>query len=76
VEANVMSDKNQLEVATKKSALRKFARDERGAGLVEYILLAGLIAIAAIVAFRGFEGKVSGTVTKQGQKIETELSPK
>jgi Flp pilus assembly pilin Flp len=76
VEAKVMSDKNQLEIATKKSALRKLLRDERGAGLVEYILLAGLIAIAAIVAFRGFEGKVSGTVTKQGQKIETELSPK
>ena len=71
-----MIDKSQIEVATKKSALRKLVRDERGAGLVEYILLAGLIAIAAIVAFRGFEGKVSGTVTKQGQKIETELSPK
>jgi Flp pilus assembly pilin Flp len=76
VEAKVMSDNNQLEVATKKSALRKLFQDERGAGLVEYILLAGLIAIAAIVAFRGFEGKVSGTVTKQGQKIESELSPK
>ena len=72
----MIGNKNQLEVAAKKSALRRFVRDERGAGLVEYILLAGLIAIAAIVAFRGFEGKVSGTVTKQGQKIETELSPK
>lgn len=59
-----------------KSPARRFLRDERGAGLVEYILLAGLIAIACILAFRGFGGKVSSTVTKQGDKIETELSPK
>jgi Flp pilus assembly pilin Flp len=71
-----MSNNSQLKVATKRSSLRRFIRDERGAGLVEYILLAGLIAIAAIVAFRGFEGRVSSTVTKQGEKIESELSPK
>jgi len=68
-----MSDKNQLEVATKKTAVRRFMRDQRGAGLVEYILLAGLIALAAIGAFKGFQGKVSGTVTKQGEKVEKEF---
>jgi Flp pilus assembly pilin Flp len=73
VEANVISDKSQLEVAPKKSAVRKFYRDQRGAGLVEYILLAGLIALAAIGAFKGFESKVSGTVTKQGEKVEKEF---
>jgi Flp pilus assembly pilin Flp len=69
-------DKDQLQVATEKSPSRRFLRDERGAGLVEYILLAGLIAIACILAFRGFGNRVGGTVTKQGEKIESELSPK
>lgn len=69
------SNRVQLEVAAKKFSLRRLFRDERGAGLVEYILLAGLIALAAIGAFRGFQGKVSGTVTKQGEKVEKELVP-
>lgn len=71
-------DKDQLEIAAvkAKSPARRFLRDERGAGLVEYILLAGLIAIACILAFRGFGNRVGSTVTKQGEKIESELSPK
>jgi Flp pilus assembly pilin Flp len=67
---------DQLQVATKKHPARRFLLDERGAGLVEYILLAGLIAIACILAFRGFGSSVSKTVTKQGEKVESELSPK
>jgi Flp pilus assembly pilin Flp len=54
---------------------RSFLRDERGAGLVEYILLAGLVAIGCIIAFRGFGKSVSNTVDKQGAKVEQELSP-
>jgi Flp pilus assembly pilin Flp len=71
-------DNDQLQIATEKakSPARRFLRDERGAGLVEYILLAGLIAIACILAFRGFGNRVGGTVTKQGEKIESELTPK
>lgn len=71
------TNNDQLQVATAKSASRRrFLMDERGAGLVEYILLAGLIAIACILAFRGFGNRVSGTVTKQGEKVESELTPK
>jgi Flp pilus assembly pilin Flp len=69
-------NKDQLQLKTTMTPARRFLRDERGAGLVEYILLAGLIAIACILAFRGFGDRVSKTVGKQGEKVEAELSPK
>ena len=49
---------------------RRFFRDQRGAGLVEYIMLAGLVAIASIFAFRTFGEKVQGAVDKQGSEVE------
>ena len=49
---------------------RRFFRDQRGAGLVEYIMLAGLVAIASIFAFRTFGEKVQGAVDKQGGEVE------
>ena len=52
------------------SAIRRFARDQRGAGLVEYIMLAGLLAIACIFAFSQFSEKVQGAVDKQGTEVE------
>ena len=70
------TNNDQLQVAKKRFPARRFWLDQRGAGLVEYILLAGLIAIACILAFRGFGNRVSGTVTKQGEKVESELTPK
>jgi len=51
--------------------LRRLMRDERGAGLLEYAILAGLIAIAAFMAFKGFGTSVSGVVGKQAQSIST-----
>jgi Flp pilus assembly pilin Flp len=52
------------------SFFRRFLRDQRGAGLVEYIMLAGLIAIASIFAFRAFGEKVQDAVDKQGSEVE------
>jgi Flp pilus assembly pilin Flp len=39
--------------------LATLARDQKGAGLVEYLLLVGLIAIICIVAFEQFGDTVS-----------------
>jgi Flp pilus assembly pilin Flp len=71
----VTKSNQQLRVATKCGLLHRLSRDQRGAGLVEYILLAGLIAIACIGAFQAFQGNVSRTVTNQGKKVETVLAP-
>jgi Flp pilus assembly pilin Flp len=51
--------------------LMRLLRDRRGATLVEYAMLAGLIAVAAIAAFRGFGTKVKDAVGKQGDTVST-----
>jgi Flp pilus assembly pilin Flp len=48
---------------------RSLLRDQRGAGLVEYAMLAGLVAIAAFAAFAGFGGQVSTTVGNQATTV-------
>jgi len=52
--------------------LRTFYQDENGQGMVEYILIVALIAIAVIAAVRTFGGKISGLFNSFGQKIENE----
>jgi pilus assembly protein Flp/PilA len=41
--------------------LRKIGRDRRGASAIEYALVASLIAIAGIVAFRGLGTQISSS---------------
>jgi pilus assembly protein Flp/PilA len=65
-----MNTKLNAAEETKKSPLpRRLLRDQRGAGLVEYAMLAGLVAIAAFGAFRAFGGNVSTAVTNQGTTV-------
>ena len=51
----------------------RLLRDERGAGLVEYAMLAGLIAIAAFGAFKAFGTNVNDAVQEQADKV-TEIN--
>jgi pilus assembly protein Flp/PilA len=51
--------------------VRKLLRDQRGAGLVEYAMLAGLVAIAAFGAFKTFGGSISKAATDQSTTIGT-----
>jgi Flp pilus assembly pilin Flp len=47
--------------------LRKLLRNTRGANLVEYVILVGVIAIVAMAGFKSF-GKSVNTKIKQQQK--------
>lgn len=47
----------------------KFAQDEEGAGLVEYVLLVGLIALAVIGAIVFLSGRVGSTFSKAGSSL-------
>jgi pilus assembly protein Flp/PilA len=56
-----MNAKNQI------SRLRK---DTRGANMVEYIILVGLIALAGIAGFRAFGSNVTQKIQAQGQQVQ------
>jgi len=60
---------NAVEDSKNSPLPRRLLRDQRGAGLVEYAMLAGLVAIAAFGAFRAFGGNVSTAVTNQGTTV-------
>ncbi len=47
----------------------RFTNDERGANLVEYILLVALIALAVIAAVVFLRGQVSDKFNETGSKI-------
>jgi Flp pilus assembly pilin Flp len=47
----------------------KFASDEQGANLVEYILLVALIALAVIAAVVFLRGEVSSKFDTTGSKL-------
>jgi Flp pilus assembly pilin Flp len=49
----------------------KFANDERGASMVEYILLVALIALAVIAAVVFLRDQVSSKFNDAGSKIST-----
>ncbi|PKN48396.1 MAG: Flp family type IVb pilin [Deltaproteobacteria bacterium HGW-Deltaproteobacteria-20] len=50
--------------------INKFLRDNRGANLVEYIILVGVIALVAIAGFKIFGEKVDKKVQEQSNKVE------
>ncbi len=44
-------------------------RDTKGANLVEYIILVGVIALIAIAGFKTFGGKVQDKVNEQAGSV-------
>ena len=49
----------------------RFTKDERGANLVEYILLVALIALAVIAAVVFLSGQVSDKFNKSGSNLSS-----
>jgi Flp pilus assembly pilin Flp len=49
----------------------RFAKDERGANLVEYILLVALIALAVIAADVFLRGEVNDKFSATGSKLSS-----
>ena len=52
---------------------KSFVKDTRGANLVEYLLMVGLVALAVIGAFRVFGEKVKNKITDQGNTVESAI---
>jgi len=50
--------------------IKKLARDQRGASLIEYVLLIGVVALLAIAGFKIFGTSVKGKITQQAQAVD------
>ena len=49
--------------------IQKLIRDTSGAGMVEYIIIVGLVALACVAAYTTFGGDVKDKVTEQGASV-------
>ena len=61
--------------ATSIPARQKLLSDTRGAGLVEYIVLVGVIALVAMGGFKIFGEKVNDKAETLGERVETIGNP-
>jgi Flp pilus assembly pilin Flp len=50
--------------------LKKLTRDQRGASLIEYVLLIGVVALLAIAGFRIFGTSVRAKISQQAQAVD------
>jgi pilus assembly protein Flp/PilA len=53
----------------KANQIRRFLGDTRGANLVEYIILVGVIALIAIAGFKVFGNKVQSKINEQSDSV-------
>jgi pilus assembly protein Flp/PilA len=53
-----------------KKQIVRFHKDTRGANMVEYIIVVGLIALAGIAGFRTFGSTVTAKVQQQGTQVQ------
>jgi Flp pilus assembly pilin Flp len=51
--------------------INKLVRDNRGANLVEYIILVGVVALIALAGFKIFGKKVDAKINEQADKVGT-----
>ncbi|MGO8995508.1 MAG: Flp family type IVb pilin [Polyangiaceae bacterium] len=49
--------------------MTELARDQRGATMVEYVILVGVVAIAAMSAFKTFGSQVRAKIDQQADTV-------
>ena len=50
--------------------LKRLTRDQRGASLIEYVLLIGVVALLAIAGFKIFGTSVKGKISEQAKAVD------
>lgn len=50
--------------------LKKLTHDRRGASLIEYVLLIGVVALLAIAGFKVFGSSVKKKISEQAQAVD------
>ena len=56
-----------------KQSLTNFLREESGQDLIEYALVAGLIALGAIAAMTGLSGKIGSAFNTVGNNLTNNI---
>lgn len=56
-----------------KQRLTNFLREESGQDLIEYALVAGLIALGAIAAMTGLSGKIGNAFNTVGNNLTSSI---
>ena len=56
-----------------KHAVASFMQDESGQDLIEYALVAGLIALGAIAAMTGLSGKIGSAFNTVGNNLTNNI---
>jgi Flp pilus assembly pilin Flp len=64
------TDSSPAHVELSSHALERLLRDRRGANLVEYIILVGVVALLAIGAFKTFGGELSTKIGNQATTVQ------
>ena len=52
-----------------RTKLQRWLRDARGASLVEYIIVLGVVALLAVAAFETFGTSVRSKITQEAGKV-------
>jgi Flp pilus assembly pilin Flp len=52
-----------------KQAMTRLVKDRRGGGLMEYVIIIGIVAIVAIAGFTKFGAAVSKKIQAQSQTV-------
>jgi len=60
-----------MESNKKRIAMKSLLKDTRGANIVEYIILVGVVALIAIAGFKIFGTSVEQKITDQGNAVGT-----
>jgi pilus assembly protein Flp/PilA len=56
-----------------KQTLAAFIKDESGQDLIEYALVAGLVALGAIAAMTGLSGKIGNALNTVGNNLTNNI---
>jgi Flp pilus assembly pilin Flp len=67
--ANPLAERGDLIMDKMTLVNRHFLKDTRGANLVEYIILVGVVALIALAGYKFFGNKVTDKINEQGNSV-------
>jgi pilus assembly protein Flp/PilA len=65
------TENKSIVVVEKKSRLQELIEDTRGANLVEYIILVGVVALIALAGYKVFGGAVDKKINDQAKGVQS-----